>query len=233
MGCNRPNKLHRLSTEGAHSLHPHMPCAGTSYFFRYVESLRARRSNVASARSVSRSQSLSLEWPDTDEGPCLRCPPWSIAHVADVDGIASLSACRFLKAICVEMAVISVSTGVDNGGRLLLHKCVIGCLRSLGFPDAANQSHASTYAANRPACLAGRTRPPLIHLQPPLNRNGRSVFHNSSAQLPSVLPKRRQRDLHIGSGGPGKPHVPELVTHRRAMPQPTNYLPHIHNVSSH
>ena len=81
MGCNRPNKLHRLSTEGGHSLHPHTPYAVTSYFFRCVESLRARRSNVASARSVSRSQSLSLESSDTGEGPRLRCLPWSIADV--------------------------------------------------------------------------------------------------------------------------------------------------------
>ena len=79
-------------------------------------------------------------------------------------------------------------------------------------------------------CLSDQT--PLIHLQQPLNRNGRSVLYNSSAQLPSVLPKRRQRDLPIGSRGPGKPCVPVLVTHRKAMPHPTNYHPHMHTVSS-
>ena len=69
------------------------------------------RSNVASAWSVSRSQSLSVESSDTGEGPRLRCSPWSIADTAYVDGIASLSTCMFLKpcAICVEMAVISVA----------------------------------------------------------------------------------------------------------------------------
>ena len=78
-----------------------------------------------------------------------------------------------------------------------------------------------------------RTRPPLNHLQPPFIRNGRSVLHNSSAQLPSVLPKRKQRDLSIGNRGLGKTHVPVLVTHSRAMPHLTNYHVHIHNVYLH